>query len=87
MRGSGVTSNQILNAPQAAVFVWVNHDLRYPKDLQRKLDRMDLQIVGPMWLIDGWKGQFYSDIIVDHACILNYKQLNGLSSALYRCMR
>jgi len=62
-------------APEKAVFVWVNHQLSYPKSLAEKLNRDDLEIVSPDWLSDHrWAGRAFSGIVLDHAAALTDKQ-------------
>lgn len=66
-RGEGTTTSQIISAPPRSVFVWVNGSLTYPKQLARKLGRLDLQIVGPRWLEYGWVGVRIPGLVIDHA--------------------
>lgn len=74
-RGVGNTTRQLRSAPQKAVFVWVNHSLHYPRDLARKLQREDIEIVSPDWLTDKrWAGREFSAIILDHAAHLTSEQ-------------
>lgn len=88
MRQTGITTDQIQNAPQLSVFVWVNADLHYPRGIQRLVDRMDVLIVSPHWLSsDAWHGLRYSDIILDHALELNSKQWESLDRARCSCLR
>ncbi len=76
MRQSGVTTNQMLNAPVSSVYVWVNGHLDYPKLLARKLNRKDLDIVSPSRLDDPHylRGKMRIEIILDHACALTDRQ-------------
>ena len=69
MRGSGMTTEQMKNAPQNAVFVWCNNVLHYPKSLARDLGRDDLEIVPPHWLDDGERarGRRDLDVVYDHS--------------------
>jgi hypothetical protein len=74
-RQSGRTTDQILNAPHGALFVWCNSTRAYPRDLARTLGRTDLSIVGPQWLnSDQWQGCRFSGIVVDHAAHLTSLQ-------------
>jgi hypothetical protein len=66
-RGSGRTTQQMLSARDGSVFVWVNHDTRYPKELAARIGRSDLEIVGPQWLEYGWLGRSLSGLVIDHA--------------------
>jgi hypothetical protein len=65
-RGSGRTTKQMQEAPQNSVFVWVHHDLHYPKKLAEKIGRNDLKIVSPNWLLNGWRGVQLSGLVIDH---------------------
>jgi len=65
-RGSGRTTKQMQEAPQNSVFVWVHHDLHYPKKLAEKIGRNDLKIVSPNWLLNSWKGAQLSGLVIDH---------------------
>jgi hypothetical protein len=65
-RGSGRTTKQMHEAPKNSVFVWANADLHYPKKLAEKLGRTDLKIVGPNWLLNGWRGVQLSGLVIDH---------------------
>ena len=74
-RGTGVTTNQMLHAPEGAVYVWVTGSLHYPKHLAHSLGRNDLEIVAPSWLSwDRWRGRRFSAIVVDHAARLTEDQ-------------
>jgi hypothetical protein len=55
------------HASQGSVFVWVVGDLWYPKGLAERCGRKDLEIVGPGWLENGWRGRELSGLVVDHA--------------------
>lgn len=79
VRGSGRTATQMNAAPIGAVFVWCNERLDYPKSLAVLLNRSDLKLVAPDWLIDRWSGlRDVSAVIIDHAANLNVEQLQGL---------
>ena len=45
LRQTGVTTRQMMEAPQGAIYVWPNSHLDYPRRLARHLDRLDLKIV------------------------------------------
>lgn len=67
-RQSGMTTLQMREAPQGAVYVWPNEVLGYPKRLARDIGRDDLQIVSPWWLRAAmWQGMRLSGIVLDHA--------------------
>lgn len=84
-RQRGETTKQMTEAPQYAVFVWVHGDLEYPRDLARKLQREDLEIVSPFWLEHRrWIGLRLRGIVVDHAARLTAEQLRSLSDAQAR---
>ena len=61
----GITTGQMLHAPEDAVYIWLNHDLTYPRYLANKLGRHDLHIVGPSYLEYGWRGS-KRPVVVDH---------------------
>lgn len=71
-RQTGITTNQMLNAPKNAFYVWCNSMLSYPRCLAVSLKRDDLKIVSPSWLrsehICGWNDL---NVIIDHAAYNN----------------
>lgn len=81
-RGSGRTKAQIEKAPTAAVFIWADDRLDYPKRLARSVGRRDLQIVGPGWLESGWIGRRFTGIVVDHAADLSPRKTDLLAQAI-----
>lgn len=85
-RGTGRTTQQMLNAPLNAVFVWVNHNLFYPKKLAQQHGRQDLKIVGPTWLEERFLGQQISGLIIDHAAyeFMTQQQYDNIPYALAR---
>ena len=74
-RQTGRTTEQMLSAPPNSVFVWVHGDLLYPKQIARKLGRLDLKIVGPQWLERGWIGVRIPGLVIDHAARQNMTQI------------
>ena len=83
-RGIGKTTEQIKAAKSNAVFIWCNNNLIYPKKLAKELNREDIKIVSPDWLINGWKGITISQIILDHALQMNSEQRTELLQAQMR---
>lgn len=74
-RQNGQTTNQMLEAPKDALYIWCNDSLSYPKALAQYLGRGDLQIFGLSALNgDKLRGRVFTDIIVDHAAKLNLDQ-------------
>ena len=75
---TGITTRQIFYAPQEAIFVWVNDNLKYPKEIAEKYDRNDLEIVSVSWLFeDKWKltkRRKVPSIIFDHSISLDIKR-------------
>lgn len=67
LRGTGRTTNQMLEAPQGSLFVWCNSQLWYPQKLAQVLRRTDLIIVAPHTLCENMMGRIYSAVILDHA--------------------
>ena len=83
MRGQGTTTQQILNAPKDALFIWMHGDTYYPKGLARKLGREDLEIVGPDFLDwKKWRGRIFTGVVVDHAAELTDRQHEALTEIL-----
>lgn len=74
-RQVGNTTRQMQDAPQKAVFVWVNDQLQYPRVLATRIGRADLEIVSPHWLSDRrWLGRYFTGIVLDHAAALDDRQ-------------
>jgi hypothetical protein len=66
-RGSGLTTRQILAAPENGVYVALDPgNLIYTRNLARSLERGDLKLVVPSWLARNWRG-LTSPVTVDHA--------------------
>lgn len=62
----GLTSQQILAAPQDAVYVAVHAaHVMYVKHLAERLNRQDLRVVSPGWLANSYRG--LKSVVVDHA--------------------
>jgi hypothetical protein len=72
---NGRTTRQMVEAPEGAFFVWVNHQLGYPQHLAYHLGRRDLKVVSPGW-VDGVRqqGMHRESVVVDHACELSMAQ-------------
>lgn len=84
-RQQGSTTQQMIEAPEYAVFVWENGDLEYPRDLARHLQRDDLEIVSPHWLDNRrWIGLKLTGVVVDHALLLTEEQYASLCHARSR---
>jgi hypothetical protein len=69
MRQTGRTTNQMKEAPEGAIFIWVNAVLSYPKSLSKSLGREDLIIYSSKDLIynNGKLNSINRPIILDHA--------------------
>lgn len=67
-RQSGRTTQQILNAPDNAVYVWCNSRLMYPILLAKHLDREDIYFVSPSWLVPNRAWAVDLPVVTDHAC-------------------
>ncbi len=66
-RGTGRTANQMLAAPQKAVFVWVSlGSIDYARDLAHHIGRDDLEIIAPEQ-VGYLRGRDLSGIVFDHA--------------------
>lgn len=74
-RQRGTTTQQMRHAKPGSIFVWCNHALDYPRELARYLDRDDLRVVGPDWLLvaDNLRGMRVP-IEIDHAGLLTLKR-------------
>lgn len=65
---SGLTTSQMLAAPQNAIYVWCNAYTHYARALASHLGRLDLQIRAPEFLrVEGWNGKASQRIVCDHA--------------------
>ena len=85
MRQTGRTAQQMLDAPQNAVYVWCNDRLEYPRHLASNLYRHDLRIVGPSWLEhDGYMGLSFTSVVLDHAFYPRGIQIEGLECLYMR---
>lgn len=78
-RGTGRTTAQMEASPVNSVYVWVNHGLAYPRRLAERIGRTDLEIVGPDWLEDRWRGRRLSGLVIDHAAyqVLTAQQMEN----------
>ena len=85
-RQTGLTTQQMRDAPKRAVFVWHNNRLEYPQALARKIGRDDLNIVSPYWLSSECIGKKFTGVVIDHAAILSVSQQNGLRYARARVL-
>jgi hypothetical protein len=82
-RGTGRTTQQILDAPHEAMFVWVHGAIGYPLRLAHKLGRDDLRIVGPDYFgAPGFTGGIPPAIVVDHAVRFTDRQWAGYERAV-----
>lgn len=66
-RQSGVTTRHMREAPQGAIYVWVNGHLNYPKALAQSLGRSDLEIQPPSWLSRRAVAGLERPVVIDHA--------------------
>jgi hypothetical protein len=70
-RRTGRTTQQMLNAPRGAYYVWETPALSYAKQLAEYLKRTDLKIVSAGFF--SYKGRgagLKAKIIIDHGCVL-----------------
>lgn len=81
-----ITSGQMLEAPLGAFYIWPNDKLHYPKRLARWLDRGDLKVVSPGWLV---RDVPLADklIILDHETVLEGEGLENYRHYLARVER
>lgn len=84
-RGTGLTTSQMKDAPQGAVYIWVNRDFRYPMSLAKAIGRYDLKIESPSWISgQRWRGLQLSGLVVDHAVRLTDDELENWQFAKER---
>lgn len=89
MEGTGLTTQQMNEAPPCAVFVWCNSKIYYPQTLARKLGRDDLVVRPLSWLRPcNVMGRHFSGVVLDHAArpsteaceALNYVRVRSLAA-------
>lgn len=80
------TTQQMLEAPIGAIYVWVHPPLYYAVDLAKFHHREDLQIVTPGWLESpaNIRGRHFSGIVLDHAAYLTAEQWQGWQEVMQR---
>lgn len=76
-RQTGITTQQMIEAPKGAIYVWVNDMLDYPKRLAEHLGRGDLLIKSPRSVRLQTVAGRRIGIVVDHAT----KWTQGISEA------
>lgn len=85
LRGTGRTTEQIVNAPLHSVFVWCNGQMHYPRCLVRRMNRTDIKVVPPSWITSHeWRGKTLTGVTVDHALKLTPEQYESLNVILSR---
>lgn len=70
----GRTSQQLLDAPRGATFVWCTNNLSYVRALARHLGRTDLVLVGKVGLEHSLCHGRRGLIVVDHALWLTTEE-------------
>lgn len=80
-RGTGRTTRQLEALPQKGIFISCNHACMYYNiQLTRKLNRTDIQVVGPDWVTSmRWQGMKFTAIVLDHA----YPDVNHRNQLFY----
>ena len=76
-RRTGRTTQQLKSAPEKATFVWCNDEVRYPKEILRKIGRADIKIVPfHAFTDDRLRGLSPDLLIFDHEAIrrMNHDQ-------------
>lgn len=84
-RRSGRTKRQMEDAPKGAIYIWDNKILSYPRELSYSIGREDLTILEKGYLYyraNRLTHIIFTDIVVDHACVLSSDQMIGLRVAL-----
>jgi hypothetical protein len=67
-RGTGETMRQLKTLPKDALFVWLEGNTHYPKQLCKFIERTDIRVVSPDWVLNGnWRGQTFTGMVLDHA--------------------
>lgn len=73
---SGITTQQMRNAPIGSLYIWCNGILDYPRKLAEEIGRGDLDFRSPGWMSRGaWYGREYSGVVLDHAAHLTQEQM------------
>ena len=75
---TGTTTRQMQRAPLSAVYVWPNANLGYPTRLAQTLDRTDLVIKPPGWLIERNVRGLGVSVVIDHATQLTFENMEAL---------
>lgn len=77
-RQTGITTRQMIEAPEGAFYVWCNGNTYYPRRLALHLGRRDLRVVGSDWLMN--PGNVFSalDVVIDHALEPTYRQMDAI---------
>lgn len=82
-RGTGITSQQMRDAPTGAIYVWCNRHTDYARSLARHLSRGDLKIVTPEAADRAIRGTRFP-VVIDHAAILPLSTLEVIFAANQR---
>jgi hypothetical protein len=77
-RQTGVTTQQMQEAPRGALYVWCNASTDYARKLAQRIKRPDLVIRSPRWLVDNADGYTPTAVVVDHAACLTPQQQYAL---------
>ncbi len=75
----GRTSQQLIDAPRGATFVWCTNNMAYVRALARHLGRMDLVLVGKSELVATLRSS-RAPIVVDHALWMTTEERRLLNS-------
>ncbi len=78
MRGTGITTKQIKNAPLNSIYIGIRDELHYLKKIAYELNRKDLKLISVDEFFyndcERFRGLYITDIITDHAVNLSQKQ-------------
>ena len=67
-RQTGRTTAQMKRLPKGGLFIWCVNALNYPQKLAQFIERPDIKIVRPCWVMgQNWKGFNFSGVELDHA--------------------
>lgn len=83
---SGTTTNQIINAPENSVYLWMNGDIAYPRTIAMKYNRNDITFMSVyMFFRYQYHGGYCRYIVADHNCVLDFDQIEKIFINNERC--
>lgn len=86
-RQTGITTKQMKEAPDGAVYIWCNGHLDYPNHLAKAIGRSDIKVCSPFCLdTHRFMGVTLAGVVLDHAAQLNERQWFEYQCLLTRVM-